>query len=50
MKYLMAFLFALVPALIAGGIAYLIVGPFALLIGWAVWGLGMEVCLDGSDT
>ena len=46
MKYLMAFLFALIPALIvAVPLAYFI-GPFALLIGWAILGFGLEVCLS----
>ena len=49
MKYLMAFMFALIPALIVGGIAYLLVGVPALLLGWAVWGLGMDVCLNGTE-
>jgi amino acid permease len=50
MKYLMAFFFALIPALVVGGGAYLLgAGPWAALFGWAVWGLGMDVCLNGSD-
>lgn len=49
MKYLAAFMFALIPALVAGAVTYPFAGPFALLIGWAVWGLGMDVCLNGSD-
>ena len=49
MKYLIGFLFALIPALIVGAILYPFAGPWALLIGWAVWGLGMDVCFNGSD-
>jgi hypothetical protein len=47
MKYLMGFLFALIPALVVGAITYPFCGPFSLLLGWAVWGLGMDVCFNG---
>ncbi|MES2942906.1 MAG: hypothetical protein V4772_08560 [Pseudomonadota bacterium] len=48
MKFFMAFLFSIIPAaIVAIPLAYFI-GPFALMIGWAIWGLGMEVCLDGK--
>lgn len=49
MKYLMAFMFAAIPAVIAGGLLWFVVGPFALLFGWAIFGLGIEVCLNGTE-
>lgn len=48
MRFFMAFLFAFIPALVVGASLYPFVGPFAILIGWAVWGMGMEICLYGS--
>lgn len=49
MKFLMAFMFSIIPAAIVALSLYFVLGPFAILIGWAVFGLGMEVCLNGSD-
>ena len=50
MKYLMAVLFALVPALIASLALWFIFGPFTIFIGIGTFLLGLDVCLkeDGK--
>lgn len=49
MKFFMAFMFSIIPALVIAVPMWFILGPFALLLGWAVFGFGMDVCLNSED-
>ena len=49
MKFFMAFLFSIVPAAMVAVPLWFVMGPFAVLAGWAVWALGMDVCLNSAE-
>lgn len=44
-----AMFYSMVPSVIVGAITYPFTGPFSLLIALGVLGLGLDVCLNGSD-